>query len=326
MSDETAVTSLAKLTSGIVEWTPVEWTKERVDLLKKQVAVTGCTDLEFSFYLEWARKTGLNPFLKQSYLVERKAKRPDGSWESRWEPMASEAGVAARVDALPDFRGIRGAPVFEGDDFVIDHEAQSVVHKTNPAKRGRLLGAWAHAARAGRVVPITYLALEERIQRRGDGKPTQFWERMAPGMLLKCARMEQYRLAYANIFGGAYIAEEMQEDSEPVPTPPSNGRGGIAELSARVASLTAPKEAPPPTPEPAPDSGPVVTFGPFKGREVSACLITDLEASIKLGREQIAKSPGAPWVAKTQECIDLMAREIGDREAALAQPEPGSAG
>ena len=207
-------------------------------------------------------RPGLNPFLKQSYLVERRqSERLVGVTVG---PMASGERGCARGYAA-DFRKFAAPPFFEGDDFVIDHRAQSVVHKTSQRKRDRLLGAWAHAAQLGawcRHLPCAGGANQRRAE---TGKPTQFGAR-PPGCSLKCARMEQFcRLAYANIFPEGLHRRGDAGGLRPVPTPPSNGRGASPELSATSpvslhSSANARSRRLIPT-------VPVVTFGPFKGRE-----------------------------------------------------------
>lgn len=213
--------------SGYMAFKPFEIDAELRTLLKKMYAPQGCTDLELDFFFAYCLRTGLDPVLKQAYLVKRsvQVKTAQGEqWVDKWEPMSSEAGMAAKADGLPDFRGMLDGVVYENDVFEMDNVAQTVVHKSaHPSKRGKMVGAWAHVQREGRKVPITFLTLGERIQTKRDGTPTQFWAKMAPGQLLKCCRAEQWRQGWPNIFGGQYVAEEMSTHEEIDVTPPGSG-------------------------------------------------------------------------------------------------------
>jgi phage recombination protein Bet len=201
--------------------------KEHQEFLKKEFCPPGCTDIAFQFFLAFCQRTGLDPLLKQAFLVERKSRGPNDEWITKYEPMASEAGMAARADLQPDCKGMSGGAVFEGDVFKINPATHQVTHETEPLKRGKLVGAWAQAHREGRMQPPTFLRLEERIQMRAvweKGKkigeePTRFWNIMGPGMILKCARAEQWRQAWPNLFNGVYIPEELpDEEAEAKPT------------------------------------------------------------------------------------------------------------
>jgi phage recombination protein Bet len=203
-------------------WAPPVWDAERVALVKKAIAPPTATQADVEFFIAWCKRTQLDPFVKQAYFVERKSKDAQGNWHTRHEPMAAEAGMAARADVEADFMGVRSSAVYAGDTFEVDAENGQVTHKWNlesRAKAGnRLLGAWAHARRKGRDVPIVWLTVEQRIQTRPDYNdrnkqvPTQFWQKDAAGMITKCARAMAYRLAFPNLFSGVFIREELEAD------------------------------------------------------------------------------------------------------------------
>lgn len=232
----------------------MDWTPERVELLKRTITPKECTDDEFALFLEQCKHTGLNPFLRQAFMIERTINSKDarGNWTQvkRFEFQAAEIGMAARAQQFADFRGMKGAAVFEKDTFEMDHDAQTVIHKSSPGKeRGRLLGAWAHAAREGHHIPLTWLDLSSRIQTNRDGKPNKFWATMPEGQIAKCARAEQYRLAYPQIFSGVYIQEEMPQKEEPptAPEPPGRGKpkGRTAQVKEQLSRQLKPKGPPP---------------------------------------------------------------------------------
>lgn len=240
--------------------TPNLWDDARIALARKAVTPPTATEDEFLFFIEWNRRTGLDPFIKQSYLVERRSKVPGSKdqWTTKHEPLAAEAGMAALADAQADYGGIKGAIVYAGDVFDVDENEQVITHKWNLADRAKnankVVGAWAHAKRKGRTVQIVYLPIESRMQTKKDynsGKevPTQFWSKDPGGMILKCARALSYRLAYPNIFSGVFIREEIRDEEEvetlEAQTPPATPPGATrtVALLAKVQQQVAPAPA-----------------------------------------------------------------------------------
>lgn len=225
-------------------WSPPVWDEERVALAKKMVCPPGTTDTEFQMFIAWCKRTGLDPFIKQAYLVERRAKDGNGNWVTKQEPMAAEAGLASVADAQADFRGLKAAAVYAGDEFMVDEVTQTVVHRwsveARAAKRNVVIGAWAKATREGRDVPLVWLPLESRLQKTRDGNPTQFWAKDAAGMIVKCARAMAYRLAYPSLFSGVVIPEERRDDDEVEVNgpPPAPTMTATARLAARLGVQT----------------------------------------------------------------------------------------
>src|SRR5215469_15112388 len=58
---------------------------QEIDLIKAQIA-KGASDLELKFFLELCKQSGLNPFTRQIYLIERRERTLDGTWVSRRVP------------------------------------------------------------------------------------------------------------------------------------------------------------------------------------------------------------------------------------------------
>lgn len=285
---------------------PVEWTEQRVELLKRTITPRECTDDEFQLFLEQCKHTGLNPFLKQAYMIERKQNVKDarGNWTEvkRFEFQAAEIGMAARANQFPDFRGMKGAAVFEKDIFEMDHAEGTVVHKSAPTKmRGQLLGAWAHATRERHDIPITWLDLSSRIQTTRDGKVTRFWATMPDGQIAKCARAEQYRLAYPQIFSGVYIPEEMPNESggptEPPPTKtPAKASSRTAEVKEQLSRQVKPKGKAPAklvqnTPSTQTAQILAIGIGKRAGAVIAEMPVEDLTAAIYERTSFVSKNP-----------------------------------
>lgn len=328
----TAGAELAKAEqAATVAWEPPRWTDERIALAKKHVCPPTASDAEFEYFIAWSKRTGLDPFVKQSFLVERKAKVGD-AWVTKHEPMAAEAGMGARADVLPDFRGMAGATIYEGDDFDVatsDDGSQVVTHrwslKARKAAGNVLVGAWAHIKRAGRIVHPTFLTFESRVPRDRDGKVSSpFWRgEKGPEQLLKCCRAAQYRLGFPNIFAGVYIegeiddlAEEAErlEAAEAAPAGATRTESLAAKVRARVEAAAAAAK-PVATPAPLPDT---LTFGEKKGLPKGKRIVDlsseELNEAIALGESYLAESPTATWAPQVTACVEAMKREVVSRE------------
>lgn len=221
------------------------WTQEQRDLIRKTICPPNTTDLEFEFFVTWCAQTGLNPMLKQAWLVPRKQKNPsNGRYEEKMEPQVAEIGMRARADEMPDYRGISGDAVYEGDEFMVDAEAGTVVHKYSLTARkaagNKLLGAWARVRRENREPSLAFLPLESRIQTYWDNDKKQhvvtaFWAKDPAGQISKCARAHVLRLAYPNVFAGQYIEGEAPREEIEVNDPPAPaGASASEELEARL--------------------------------------------------------------------------------------------
>lgn len=319
-------------TAEISKWEAPNWNAERIALAKKSVTPPTATDAEFEYFIAWCKRTGLDPFVKQAYLIERRSQDARGNWSSKHEPQASEAGLAARADAEPDFRGIESAAVYEGDVFRVvrlPDGTQAIHHEWSPMDRvkagNKLIGAWAHAKRAGRTVKVTWLLLGERMQTTREGKPTKFWATMPAGQIEKCARAEQYRLAYPNIFGSAYIPEEMPDEEPSIegsvvpPKDPTPTQSATNALAAKLAEKVAkPNPTPPGAKAAAPEERAVV-FGPHKGVPISGLDGAQLAASIKFCTEKVKageeKLKETPKDEKVKSALARMAGELASLEA-----------
>lgn len=222
------------------------WTQEQRDLIRKTICPPNTTDLEFEFFVTWCAQTGLNPMLKQAWLVPRKQKNPStGRYEEKMEPQVAEIGMRARADEMPDYRGISGDAVYEGDEFMVDAEAGTVVHKYSLSARkaagNKLLGAWARVRRENREPSLAFISLESRIQTYWDNDKKQhvatpFWVKDPAGQISKCARAHVLRLAYPNVFAGQYIEGEAppREEIEVNDPPAPAGASASEELEARL--------------------------------------------------------------------------------------------
>lgn len=328
-----ALASTSRATT-VLPWRKLEWSEELKQTLRKAIAPPSASDAEVDYFRLWCERTGLDPFVKQAYLVER---YDSVSNTKKHEPMAAEAGMAALADSMPDFRGMRSGVVYAGDEFIIDEETQMVHHRWNPAERAKnkmqIIGAWAHGKRDGRETEITYLTLDSRIARKRDGTPTKFWATDPAGQLRKCARADQYRRLYPNLFAGAYVEGELRDDAIEVEVneAPKSAKSGNASLKEKLGVKPIDSTA---TVLPVASSAPPIDclrFGPSKGKKLTECTDAELTAAHAVATEQLSKATGKEkWFQNVKEGIDAVDAEV-ERRAGLTEgeriaSEPGSEG
>lgn len=341
------VTALAKgsAPAEVTRFTPkaLDWTAERVELLRKQVCPPSATQGEFELFLDWCKATGLNPFIQQAYLIPRrqKVKGADGSekWVDKHQPLAAIGGMRALVDMQPDHRGFEGGAVYAGDLFGVDQKTGAVIHQwdleTRLARGWKVIGAWGHALRAGRVTKVVFLPIESRIQ-----SDSPFWTRDPSGQIAKCAEAAAYREGYPNALGGVFLSEEWRDDGQPFVDAGTVDSGALPagskteELKERVAKAAAdakakhdarskPAAAKPAKPA---DSLPIeqVRFGKLKGKFIVDLSGLELEG-ILAEAEVLRPKVTGQWVAPFSEGVEAIQNEIALRERGGETSAPGVA-
>lgn len=198
------------------------WTRERVELVKRTICPRGISEDEFALFIEQCKRSGLDPLLKEAFCVARRqntGNRERPNWVTKYEFQPSEAGMLARAERFPDFKGIQASAVFAEDDIVVDQGRGEVVHRFNPAKRkGALVGAWSRVVREDKLPVVVWLDFGGYVQQ------TPLWSKIPTTMIEKCARVAALRKAYPEAFGGLYVREEMPaEDYESHSDEPSSG-------------------------------------------------------------------------------------------------------
>jgi phage recombination protein Bet len=193
------------------------YNREQIELIKNTVA-KGATDDELKMFTNIAQKYGLDPFIKEIWFIKRakKVKGRDGNWDYPRLPngeidyrdaetliMTSRDGYLKIAQRDPEFDGIIGFPVKEGDDFQIDAQNYHVTHKFG-AKRGKIIGAWSKVDHKHRKPVIVYADFVEY-----NAPNSTTWKQYPSAMIQKVAEV----LALKRQFGisGLVTREEMKD-------------------------------------------------------------------------------------------------------------------
>ena len=176
---------------------PLQFTPEQVDLIKRTVA-KGTSNDELALFLYTAKRTGLDPLVKQIHAVKR--------WSSadHREVMAIQVGIDG-FRLIAERTG-KYAPGGE-PSFVYNDKDGSVVSATAYVKK--LAGGQWH------VVAAT-AHYSEYVQKKKDGGITSMW--LKPHIMLgKCAEALALRRAFPAELSGVYTPDEMAQAANPEP-------------------------------------------------------------------------------------------------------------
>jgi phage recombination protein Bet len=225
----------------------------------RQLGVEDAPQGDLDLFFHQAKRTGLDPFAKQIYMLGRRtkikvwnerSKRQDEEWVMKYtiqtgidgyrvtgHRLARIAGDDIAVEG-PFWRGAEGG----WDDVWLDTNRPPLAAKYIVVKNG---------------VPYSSVAMYgEYVQtypKDGQQVPNSMWAKMPANQLAKCAEAAAWKKAYPNDFSGMVLEDAVQVidvestsiTSERVPAP----KGGTAGLAAKLGVTTAQEPAPEPAAE-----------------------------------------------------------------------------
>lgn len=177
----TALTRIAQATG---------YDQNQVQLVKDTIA-RGASDDELMLFLHLAQRSGLDPFSRQIYLIERRA-QVDGRWVTTRQPQTAIDGLRLIADRTDHY-----APGRE-PTFVYDADGRLV--KATAYVKKFVRGEWHEVAASAHY--------SEYVQTTRDGAVTKMWAEKPHIMLAKCAEALAIRRAFPAELGGLYTSDE----------------------------------------------------------------------------------------------------------------------
>jgi phage recombination protein Bet len=203
----------------------------QIELIKNTIA-KGATDDELSLFMATCKRTGLDPFSRQIYMIERRFKDKDGAWARKMEIQASIDGLRVVAERTGDYQGQDGPYWCGMDGKWTDVWLQAVApsaSKIGVLKKGFTQPLWAVAR------------WHSYAQTYQDGNPTKMWAKMGDVMLSKCAEALALRRAFPNDLSGIYTGDEMAQ-AETVQLPSAGPVAQLPPPSMPGIEATEPKE------------------------------------------------------------------------------------
>lgn len=285
-----------------------QWTADQHAALT-QLGLAEATEADLKVFMHQCQRTGLDPFIKQIYMIWRKdSQAPRGG---KWATQTGIDGFRVIADRRPEYRG-QVAPEWCGEDGVW-HD----VWLSNKPPIAARIGV----IRSDFDAPIYAVALfREYAQTKYAGGLTSMWAGKPAHMIAKCAEAGALRKAFPHDLSGLVTDDEVARDDMPRREAPSRSSSGDA---VTVDELTGSAPAVPPDAPPAADAGPPINraqqtkmhaqLGDFGIKERVDKLTT---VGILVGRT--IESSNDLTAVEASGVIDLFERLLDDDEPAKA--------
>ena len=158
-----------------------DWSNSQIEVMRKTVAEKA-TPEEFAYFLNVAKYTGLNPFLKEIYFVKND--------KGQTTIITGRDGYLTIAKRDPRFRGIHSMEVCEKDEFEMSFiEGKMTVSKhliTDFMDRGEIIGAWACGRMDGQD-PVTIFASMKEYDKSKNALGGKIWKQYTSSMIRKVA-------------------------------------------------------------------------------------------------------------------------------------------
>ena len=163
------------------------WWNDKQEAALKQIGLSNAPKAELAVFLHYAQRTGLDPFARQIYMIER---------GGRFTIQASIDGLRIVAQRSGEYAGQVG-PYWCG----VDGQWTDVWLEKEPP-----VAAKVGVMRLGFTEPLWGVA---KFDSYNANSP--IWKKMPDTMIAKCAEALALRKAFPNDLSGIYTSEEMEQ-------------------------------------------------------------------------------------------------------------------
>ena len=169
------------------------------------------TDGEIELFINLCKYQGLNPFIKEAFLVKYDSSKP--------AQQVTSLGAFMRIaDEQPKYEGIEDGIIVQTADKKIVDRTGCILYPNET-----LLGGWARVYRSDRKTPsVARLSLKEYSK----GQST--WNQMPATMVNKCSKVASLRKAFPSAYQGLYEEDELKATI--IPSVPTNDNSQIYDI------------------------------------------------------------------------------------------------
>lgn len=188
------------------------------------------SDQEVLMFIELCKAQGLNPFVRDAYLIKYKSKNPQ--FDTPATTIVGKDFFIKKANENPTFEGMKAGIV------VVDKENQ--IHEREGSLKlpgETIVGGWCEVYRSDRKVPTkAIVAYEEYVQKKGNGEVNSMWTSKPGTMIRKVAQSQALREAFPNELRGLYQQEEIGIDGK-LPQKPIEPGMASAEQKNKIMAM-----------------------------------------------------------------------------------------
>jgi phage recombination protein Bet len=230
------------------------------------------TDKEVMMFLEQCKFRGMNPFLREAYLIKYRTQDDKPA-----QIVTGKDYFTRKAAENPACEGWRAGIIVSKENGEIEEREGMFYLKDKET----LVGGWAEVYRTGWHPMKVTVAFDEYQKMRWDSKlkkqvPQSTWASMPATMIRKVPLVQALREAFPEMFGGLYAPEEMdvrmhELDETPVPQEGETYEGVVVDEGEETANEKPDKKA-------------------LKGfRDTCRLLSGDAQAKLGLKAEEVTK-------------------------------------
>lgn len=184
--------------AGAISTEQTRWTPEQRAALEA-IGVGHAPAEQQALFLRECQRTGLDPWAKQIYMLQRRSKNKQGQWETKWTIQVGIDGLRIAAHRTKQLAGI-GAPQWCGEDGQW-RDVWTSKDKPTAAK--------VEVQRSDMPLPFVGVCLFEEFK-----QDNHMWNTKSAHMIAKCAEAQALRKAFPQDLSGLHIPEELTPDPE----------------------------------------------------------------------------------------------------------------